>query len=115
MSAIDLDDDPWDYEIEYDPDDCCPPKEEPDCGGCNDSGWYRPRGWRRLVAQLAPLIWGRGSAWNWRPQRGAWPCPGCNTSWIDWQFGRFDNWRWRRGLRRRRRTPGAYYGDEPPF
>lgn len=98
---------------EYDPyDDYGPPKEEPDCVGCNDSGWYAPRGWRRLLAQLAPIIWGRDTAWNWRPRRGAWPCSGCNPCWVDWQLGR---WYWWRARHWRKHTPGAHYGNEPPF
>lgn len=105
--------DPFDWaDDDYYPDDCCPPKEEPDCTSCNDASWYRPRGWRLLAAQFAPLIWGRGTAWNYRPRRGTWPCQSCNPCWIDWQLGRLSLWRWK--LRNRIRPVGNF-DDEPPF
>ena len=109
-----IDDDTWDYDDEYDPEDYGRPKEEPDCGGCNDAGWYRPRGWRLIAAQLAPILWGRGSPWNWRPRRGTWPCQGCNCSWLEWQLGRLNLWR-SKAFKTRRAPAGAYYDDEPPF
>lgn len=109
-----------DYEVEYDPDDCCPPKEEPDCGGCNDSGWRRPYGIvRRVLARVLPLcvVWWQ---WNgllarWGTSHGSWPCDGCNPCWIDtwWlptQLRRLRWWWWQR-----RRKASGNYDDEAPF
>ncbi len=116
---MDIDDEPGrDYDDAYDwwDDDPRPPKEEPDCHGCNDGGWYTPHGWRRLLAQASPIVWGRGTAWNWRPRRGAWPCPSCNSCWLDWQLSRLDRWRHKRGwIHPAFRTQAGNYDDEPPF
>lgn len=104
------------HDDEYDPADDLygyQPKEEPDCGYCNDHGWVTPRGWRFLPAQLAPFVWGRDVAWDWRPRRGTWPCDGCNPAWIDWQLRRVREWRHR--LFRRKRVPAGNFDDEAPF
>lgn len=118
---IELDDDPWEYEIEYDPDDYRPFKEEPDCCGCNDSGWRRPWGYRRILARTLPLcvVWGkwRGLLVPWGTLGGSWPCDGCNPCWIDtwWLTGLTRRLRWWRFRHRWGRPKGAYYDDEPPF
>lgn len=117
-------DDPYYEEAEadwYDDDFTSRPKEEPDCGGCNDSGWIKPRGYRRVLARVLPLcvVWWQwnGLIGRWYNLAGYWPCDGCNPCWIDtwWlptQMRRLRWWWWRH---RWGRQAGSYYGDEPPF
>lgn len=112
-------------EYEYDPDDDYDEswriKEEPDCGSCTDSGWVRPWGYRRVLARALPLwvVWWQwnGLLHRWGTLGGAWPCWGCNATWIDtWWLPRTVSrlrWWWRHN---RHRSPlTAFSGDEPPF
>lgn len=116
------DEDVYDYDLDwYDRDDWCPPKEEPDCTGCNDSGWRRPEGiLRRVLSRTLPLcvVWWQwnGLLHRWGTLGGSWPCDGCNPCWIDtwWlptQLRRL-RWWW---FRLRWGRPKGNYDDEPPF
>lgn len=121
MSA-DLGYDDDDYDLDwYDDDFTSRPKEEPDCGGCNDHGWTKPHGYRRILARVLPLcvVWWQ---WNgllvpWGTLRGSWPCSGCNPTWIDtwWLPRQISRLRWWWHYNRWRNPRRAFADDEPPF
>jgi hypothetical protein len=96
MTAPDLD-----YDDDYDDDDWWddrPPKEEPECWGCNDSGWMRPGRLARLVG---------------RQHRR---CAGCNPGRLTIWSDRLGAWRVRMLIRRLRHPLArAGFDDEPPF
>lgn len=84
-------------------DDMPEPREEPDCGVCNDSGWTFRQPVDRLAWKNYRLVWGdhrRGRL----IRRLAWRrCPDCQPTWWvtnitrrrQWLAGRMRGWWWK--------------------